>query len=309
MKIAITGGSGSIGRAIIQQALARGDTIVSLDRVAPAKEDKRVRFVLADMSDYDTLVSAFEGCDALIHMAAIPSPFLQPDHIVHNNNVVGSYNAMRAAIEVGIRRICQASSVNAIGLSYSRAAHFDYFPVDEEHPNYTEEPYGLSKWICEQQADTFARRYEDIRIASIRFHWVVPNRAMAAKAFNEPDQETAKHLWAYTLREPAARACLLSLEAPFTGHEAFYIVAPDTTTDIPSPELARRYYPNVPIRGDLSGNRAFFSSAKAERMLGWKHDAPSPKRSGTKQGTSAPQPRKRGSKVTAAPRKSVRIAK
>ena len=49
MKIAITGGSGSIGRAIIEQALARGDTIVSLDRVAPAKEDKRVRFPHEDV--------------------------------------------------------------------------------------------------------------------------------------------------------------------------------------------------------------------------------------------------------------------
>ncbi len=105
MKIAITGGSGSIGRAIIEQALRRGDTIVNLDRVAPAEQHERARFILAEMSDYDTLVSAFEGCDALIHMAAIPSPFRQPDHIVHNNNVVGSYNAMRAAIEMGIRRI------------------------------------------------------------------------------------------------------------------------------------------------------------------------------------------------------------
>jgi nucleoside-diphosphate-sugar epimerase len=271
MKIALTGGSGSIGRAIIAQALRRGDTIVNIDRVAPTEEQEGVRFILADMSDYDSLVSAFAGCDAVIHMAAIPSPFRQPDHVVHNNNVVGSYNAMRAAIEVGIRRICQASSVNAIGLSYSRAAHFDYFPVDEQHPNYTEEPYGLSKWICEQQADTFARRYDDVRIASIRFHWVVPDRAIAANAFNEQSKDTAKHLWAYTLHEPAARACLLSLEAPFNGHEVFYIVAPDTTADIPSLELARRYYPNVPIRGDLSGNRSFFSSAKAEKLLGWRH--------------------------------------
>jgi nucleoside-diphosphate-sugar epimerase len=276
MKIAITGGSGAIGRVIIAQALRRGDTIVNIDRVAPAEDHKNVRFVLAETSDYDALVSAFAGCDALIHMAAIPWPFRQPDHVVHNNNVVGSYNAMRAAIECGIRRICQASSVNAMGLSYSRAPRFDYFPVDEQHSNYTEEPYGLSKWICEQQADTFVRRYDDLHIASMRFHWVVPERTVAAKAFNVPDQDTAKHLWAYTLEAPAAHACLLSLEAPFTGHEVFYIVAPDTTTDVPSLELAARYHPDVPIRGDLSGNRSFFSSAKAEKLLGWRHGADEP---------------------------------
>ena len=35
-------------------------------------------------------------------------------------------------------------------------------------------------------------------------------------------------------------------------------------------ELARQYYPDVPIRGDLSGHRSFFDSSKAERLLGVK---------------------------------------
>src|SRR4029079_9173395 len=105
------------------------------------------------------------------------SPFRHPDHIVHNNNVTGSYNALRAAVEQGIRKICQASSVNAIGLSFSREAHFDYFPIDEKHPPHEDEPYGLSKSTCEATADTFARRYEDLRIASMRFHLVCVDRA------------------------------------------------------------------------------------------------------------------------------------
>jgi UDP-glucose 4-epimerase len=272
MKIALTGGSGRIGVAIVEQALARGDSLVSIDRTDPPQRHDGVRYIGAEMSDYDALLEAFAGCDAMIHMAAIPSPFRHPDHVVHNNNVVGSYNAMRAAIECGIRRICQASSVNAIGLSYSREPHFDYLPLDEEHPNYTEEPYGLSKWICEQQADTFARRYKDIRIASIRFHHVVHEKQEAVRHVAGPPIQTAKHLWAYTLIGPAARACLMSLDADFTGHEAFYIVAPDTTNDRPSLDLHAEFFPNVPIKGDLSGRNSFFNCAKAERMLGWRHD-------------------------------------
>src|SRR5262245_56067116 len=128
MKIAITGGSGGIGRAITAMALQRGDTIVSIDRVEPKERLPGVTYVLADMSAYDKLAAAFAGCDAVVHMAAIPSPFHLPDHVVHNNNVVGSYNALRAAVENKIWRICQASSVNAIGLSYSRTWHFDYLP-------------------------------------------------------------------------------------------------------------------------------------------------------------------------------------
>ncbi len=273
MRIAITGGVGSVGSAIVDQALARGDSIVCIDRAEPLVRHDGVEYFQIELSDYTALLQPLAGCAAVIHMAAIPWPFKDPDHVVHNNNVVGSYNVMRAAVEVGIRRICQASSVNAIGLSYSREAHFDYFPIDEEHPNHAEEAYGLSKWICEQQADSLVRRYDDLQISSIRFHWVVENKAVAAKNFNVPDQPTARHLWGYTLREPAARACLLAIEPRFRGHEVFYIVAPDTTNNIPSLELAATYHPTVAVRGDLSGNRSFFTSAKAERLLGWRHDA------------------------------------
>jgi UDP-glucose 4-epimerase len=272
MKIALTGSSGGVGRAIAAQALRDGHTLVGIDRVVPeAPVPEGMRFVQAEMSDYDRLVEAFDGCDAVIHMAAIPSPNRHPDHVVHNNNVVGSYNALRAAVEHGIRRVCQASSVNAIGHSYSRDPHYDYFPLDEYHPNYGEDPYSLSKWICEQQADAFLRRYEDMSIASMRFHWVVPERAKAATNFRLESPTPGKHLWAYTRFDAAADACLRSVMVDFTGHEVFYIVAPDTCLDVPSRELAEKHFPDVAIRGPFAGNCSFFSSAKAERMLGWKH--------------------------------------
>ncbi len=273
MKIALTGGSGHLGRAIANAALASGHGVVSIDRVAPTEMDERdnLNFVLADITDYEALVEAFEGCDALIHMAAIPVPGKLADHIVHNNNVTGSYNALRAAAENGIKNVCQASSVNAIGLAFSRKQRFDYFPVDELHANYCEDPYSLSKWICEQQADSFVRRYEEMRIASLRFHLVVHERETAVQAFRAENLQGRQQLWAYVRADASAQACLLSLEASFRGHEVFYIVAPDTTVEVPSAELAARYYPEVAIRGDLSGNRSFFSSEKAERLLGWKH--------------------------------------
>ena len=276
--IAVTGASGRIGRAIANEALRRGHRVVGIDRAEAAEPIAHpdYRFVTADIGDYDALVEAFAGCDDLVHMAAIPAPGRHPDHIIHNNNVVGSYNAMRAAVEVGIFRIVQASSVNAIGLSFSREPHFEYLPIDEDHPTSVEEPYSLSKWICEQQADSFARRYEAIRIASMRFHLVVDDRARAVEWYGEASAEKAKHLWAYTLTDAAARASIQALDAPFTGHEVFYITAPDSVMEIPSLELAAQFFPDLPIRGDLSGTRSFFSAAKAERMLGWRHDLPAP---------------------------------
>ena len=142
MKIAVTGGSGRVGRAIVDLALKQGDSVVSIDRVN--SDDSAVRsnihFIQAEITDYSAVENALRGCDALVHMAAIPAPGNQPDDQVHNNNVMGSYNAMRAAVEVGISKICQASSVNAAGLAYSRWPRFDYFPLDESTPHITKTP-------------------------------------------------------------------------------------------------------------------------------------------------------------------------
>jgi len=270
IKIAITGGSGSVGREIVTQAVALGHDVVSIDRVMPADARPGVRCVQADIADYDALVAAFAGCNALIHMAAIPTPTQHPDHVVHNNNVTGSYNALRAAVECGIMRITQASSVNAIGHAYSRVPRYDYFPIDEQHPNYSEDPYSLSKWICEQQADAFARAYPGISIASLRFHWVKP-RNFAGNAYAGGWSEFQKHLWAYVSPDAAARAALAGISTDLKGHEVFYIVAPDTTLDAASRDLAAQHFPGVEIRGDFAGNASFFNSAKAERLLGWKH--------------------------------------
>ncbi len=274
MRIAITGGSGGVGRAITELALAQGHSVVSIDRLRPEQTDARanLEFVEVDITHYDDVEQALRGCDALVHMAAIPAPGQHPDHVVHNNNVVGSYNALRAAAELGITHVCQASSVNATGLSYSRQPHYDYFPLDEQHPTYNEDPYSLSKWICEQQGDSIARRYEHMTISSMRFHAVVPERATAAEYYNQIGLVPTKHLWAYTRFDSAARACLLALRADFNGHEAFYIVAPHTVMDTPSLELKQQFFPDVPLRGDLSANQGFFNCSKAERLLGWKHD-------------------------------------
>ncbi len=279
MKIALTGSSGRVGSAILELALSEGHELVCLDRVAAPPNQQRpgVTFVQADMADYDAFEGALRGCDALIHMAAIPAPGNHPDHVVHNNNVVASYNALRAAAELGLTHVCQASSVNATGFNYSRWPRFDFFPLDETHPTYNEDPYALSKWICEEQARSIARRYEHMTISSMRFHGVVPERASWAPATDEDGRRTlAKLLWGYTRSDAAARACLAAVtDAAFKGAEEFHIIAPDTITVAPAPslDLARQYFPDVPVRGDLSGRRGFFDCSKAQRLLGWTHPA------------------------------------
>jgi nucleoside-diphosphate-sugar epimerase len=300
MRIAVTGSAGRVGRAVVETALAAGHTVVEIDRAdapnangtgngtAPgngadhnggdrngsdhdgADHDGRTRRV-ADVTDYAQLERAVDGCDALIHLAAHVRPGGAPDHVVHNDNVVGTYNALTVAVAAGIDRVCLASSINALGGAYSRRPRYDYFPLDERHPTYNEDPYGLSKWIGEAQADSIARRHERLSIASLRIHGVTPHRPAPRRLSSTVDID-ARHLWGYVLLTEAARACLLALTAPVHGHEVFYVVAPETTSDTATAELCQRFYPEVPIRADLSGHRALFDCTKAESLLGWRHD-------------------------------------
>jgi len=271
MRIAVTGARGRVGAYVTEAVLSAGHEVVAIDQSPPSPQRDRQRDLVVDATDYGALIAAFEGCDALIHLAALPAPLWHPDHIVHNRNVTASYNALRAAITLGITRICQASSVNALGLSFSRAPTFNYFPIDEAHPNYTEEPYGLSKWICEAQADNLVRRYENVRIASLRFHYVTPSRNAARAELGETRAQRARELFGYVRGDATADACLRAVTADFTGHEVFNIVAPDTLLDEPTLDVARREYPGVQIRKPIAGNSSFYDMSKAERLLGWKH--------------------------------------
>jgi UDP-glucose 4-epimerase len=274
MRIGVTGGSGQIGRAVVELVVSRGHTVTSIDAAPPsAPLPEGVSHVTADVTRYADLEDALRGCEALVHLAAIRSPIGHPDHVVHNTNVVASYNALSAAAHLGIQRVCQASSVNATGAAFSRSPRYDYFPLDEKHPTYNEDPYSLSKWICEQQADSFVRRFENMTITSLRFHLIVPTRADAEARRGKLGEVFVRHLWGYTLLDAAASACLLSLTANFEGHHPLYIIAPDTIMEEPSLDLRARYYPHVPVRGNLDGHAAFFDSSKAERLLGWRHSS------------------------------------
>jgi len=276
MRIVVTGGSGEMGRELVPYLVEQGHSVVSVDRTLPGPPyppaNPNVYPVIADMRNFGELVAVFHGCDAVIHLAAHANPLGFPDQVVYADNTLGSYNALAAAAALGIKRVCLASSINAIGGVFSRWPRYDYFPLDEQHPTYAEDPYALSKWVLEQQADAFARRYEWMTIASVRFHWLQPSRERAMALTKSFSDGSTRHLWSYILYREGSRACLLSLTAGFSGHEVFYLTAPRTAADEPSLELARRHYPQVPIRGDLSDHKSFFSCAKAERLLGWRHE-------------------------------------
>lgn len=277
MNIAVTGGSGRLGQVLVKQLVESEHGVLSLDRAAPQAagqsqiDHKAVRFVEADLNNLETLTDAIRGCDGIVHLAAFPGPWGPPPGVVYANNTLTSYNVLYAASSLGLRCVCLASSINALGGIASRVGRFDYFPVDEKHPTYNADDYSLSKWILEQQADSFARRFPEMTISSLRFHALVDAPPEPQHSLDSAEAGVARGLWGWTLITEGARACELALRAEYRGHEAFFITAPRTLSAIPTLELAAHAYPTVPVRTGLPGTTSFYDCRKAARLLGWTH--------------------------------------
>lgn len=274
MDIAVTGGSGRLGRVLIRRLVKAGHQVRSLDWKAPegfAEFGTQVVPTVIDLNDLPAVVEALRGCDAVAHLAAYTGPNGPPPGVVYSSNTRSSYNILYAASSLGIQKVSLASSVNALGPIGSRTGEFEYLPVDEKHPTFNQDDYSLSKWVMELQADSFARRFPQMTISSLRIHAIPDEPPERAGEYVNAEHPSARNLWGWTLIDDAARAFELALQATYQGHEIFFIIANSTTSTIPSLDLARFAYPNVPIRGDLSGHRSFFDCSKAARLLGWTH--------------------------------------
>jgi len=275
-RVVITGSSGLVGTAVVSYALRETNHHLILADTKPPRNEEflnhpRVQHFTADLTVPENWTHVCKGADALIHLSAVFVHQVGPWK-THNTNVVLSWNALCAAVEARVTRVALASSVNAIGGLYNKECPgYKYFPVDENHPPLTEESYSVSKLILEAQADCIARANPDIRIASIRPHFVADTKPVLPV-----DAEGRKDLWGWVNSEAIARAFFLGLEMKekgVRGHEAFFIVGPEHCCDgNDAKDLANRFYPNTMLKSELSPRQGFFSCSKAEQILGWKHE-------------------------------------
>ncbi len=270
MKVVVTGGAGRIGQAVVRGLLERGEDVLVMDMRVP--ENKQLKFVCADVADFPQVVNNLKGADAVVHLAAIPGPWRDNPHEVIRVNVNGTYNVLEACRQLGIQKVVVASSINAIGLSYNKERpRLDYLPVDENHPARPEDCYSLSKWLGEQIADAMVRLEPNMTIISLRFHGVVsPEWYGRWRQYARRDiPGDFKGLWGYVDIRDVVDAVVKSLAVTWKGHEAFFICAADTSSAVPTMELVKAVYPDVPLKREFQNHEGLFDLSKAKRLLNW----------------------------------------
>jgi nucleoside-diphosphate-sugar epimerase len=170
MKVVLTGAAGVIGKAVREHLGTRYE-FVNITR-------KPVEFsnLVADIADYDAILPAFDGADAVVHLAAsisVDSPW----DAVLRDNLIGTYNVYEAARQGGATCIVFASSNHTIGGYEIDGAPRIYALDDPRSYDHHAEIrpdslYGVSKVYGEALGryyhETYGMRVYNLRIGSVR---------------------------------------------------------------------------------------------------------------------------------------------
>jgi len=270
-KVVVTGGSGRLGQFVIRDLLDHRYQVLSLDKVPP--REKLCPSWLADLRHSGDLFEALKGGYGSGHLGAYQAPNLAPDAETLSNNVAATYNVLRAAADLKVKKVVLASSTAAFGFIYAvKLWAPDYLPLDENHPSKPQDSYGLSKVLGEQIADSIVSVHPDMTVSSLRFPGV--NFDLSYESFRERWRNPATRtngFWTYIDARDAATTCRLALEGKFTGHEVFIASAPKNCMIQSTMELVKQYLPKgAKIKKAAGSHWSCVDSAKARRVLGFK---------------------------------------
>jgi len=295
--IIVTGGSGVAGKWVVADLLAHGHSVLNLDKVpltalpeipgASGTQTGRVgsaaRTLITDLTDAGQVFNALasttalrdlspslrsEPIDAVIHFAAIPRIMERPDNEVYRVNVMSTYNVLDAAAKFGIKKVILASSETAYGIVFADTYRDPvYLPLDEDYPADPMDSYAMSKLVNEVTAKAFhTRTASDIYCLRIGNVIEPHDYAKFPEFFKDPGWRR-RIVWSYIDARDLATAARLAVDTDGLGFQVMNVAADDVSSDLPTAELLKRFYPNVPVKRALREFETLLANDKMKRLL------------------------------------------
>ncbi len=164
MKIFVTGHKGFLGGSFVEK-YGKEYEIIGFDR----KDGE-------ELLDYDKLVRKMQGCEQVVHLAAIPKPVEGKTFEEYlDNNVRGTFTVLKAAVAINAKRVIYASSTTIYGIE--KGIPFRT-PITEDQPF-------VSQYI---KADQLSSRDVDL---SYHMSKVMAEQILAWYGLNKKMQTTA----------------------------------------------------------------------------------------------------------------------
>jgi nucleoside-diphosphate-sugar epimerase len=173
MEVIITGSNGRVGTALLDNQSNKYEYI-PFDK--NSRPDRKT--IIGDIADYETVKTAFEGSDGVVHLAADPNVAASFESILESN-IVGAYNCLEACREYELTDAVLASSNHVVGMYEQEFAPELYEKDHNLLLDHTTVPrpdslYGVSKVFLEALGRFYAETYEypkrvyALRIGSVR---------------------------------------------------------------------------------------------------------------------------------------------
>lgn len=132
MKALVTGATGFVGSAVARVLLREGFAVRALVRSSSSLanlKNLKVELAEGDLTNYESLRKALRGCCCLFHVAADYRLWIPRPEEIYQNNVQGTANIMRAALDEKIQRVVYTSSVATLGLNPDGSPAHEGTPV------------------------------------------------------------------------------------------------------------------------------------------------------------------------------------
>jgi UDP-glucose 4-epimerase len=278
----VTGGAGFIGSHVVDCLIAEGiEPLIFDQRPSPHHPDVPAR--IAALTDRDALTDAMDGCDAVLHLAAMADADRVAEAPVEaeESNTRGTLNVLEAAQQAGVKRVVYASTVWV----YSDAGQA---AVDEDTPlGLPAHLYTATKlageMYCRSYAELYGLEYTILRFGipygpRCRPEAVVPKfvgKALDGEALTVAGDGSQSRRFVYV--EDLAQGVVASLQ-PCAGNRVYNLVGDEDVTILEIAETVRAEVAPVELErvpgrtGDLGSIQV--SGERAARELGWRAATP-----------------------------------
>jgi UDP-glucose 4-epimerase len=282
-RVLVTGGAGFIGSHVVDRLVERGYTPRIFDvQPSPHHAPGEIDTYLGDLTDLEALKSATQGCDAIIHLAAIAdvNHVAADPAFAETVNSRGSFNVVEAARHVGVQRVVYGSTIWVYNAQPGLAD-------EDTNIGLPSHLYTATKLAGEMYCKSYSEQY-GLDCTILRFGIPFGPRARAAavvpafvkKALSgEPltiagdGSQGRRFVYVEDLADGVARSLV-----PEAANRVYNLVGDETVTVKEIASIVRDLIGDVDIlhvesrAGDFSGTEV--SGERALRELGWETTTP-----------------------------------